>query len=62
VVLLHCVQRRAIKAIQGIEYLPCDERLRVGGVQHGEEKAPWTSNSDLSVPKERLQERRGQTL
>ena len=55
--LLHCVQRRAIKAIQGIEYLSCKERLRAAAFQPGEEKALERPENGLSVCKERLQKR-----
>jgi len=34
------VQRKAMKMIRGLEYLSYEDRLRVGTVQPGEEKAP----------------------
>ena len=37
--ILERIQRRATKMIQGMEQLPCEDRLRAGAVQHGEEKA-----------------------
>ena len=37
--LLEWVQRTATKMIRVLEYLSCEERLRAGAVQPGEEKA-----------------------
>ena len=37
--MLKCIQRKAIKMIQGIEQ-PSRENERTGAVQHGEEKGP----------------------
>ena len=37
--LLECVQRRATKMIQGMEHHTYKDRLRIGAVQPGEEKA-----------------------
>jgi len=37
--LLEWVQGRAAKMIRGMEYLSYEERMRVGVVQPGEEKA-----------------------
>jgi len=36
--LLECIQRRATKMIQGIEYLPYKDRLRAGALWSGGEK------------------------
>jgi len=52
----------ATKMIRGLEHLSCEERLRVGAVQPGEEKAPGRPYCGLSVLKGGLQERRGQTF
>ena len=60
--LLEHVQRRATEIIPGPEHLSYEDRLRAGAVQSGEGKALRRSESSLSVSKEELQERRGQTL
>jgi len=60
--LLEFLQRRGTKMIQGMEHLPCKNRLRSGDVQHGEEKALERPHYSLSVSKERLRERREQIL
>ena len=60
--LLERVQRRATKMVRGIEHLSYDERPRVGVVQPGEKKAPGRPYCCLSVLKEGLQERWGQTF
>ena len=39
-----------------MEHLSCEERLRVGAVQPGEEKAPGRLSSSLPVPEGDLQE------
>jgi len=49
--LLEQLQRRVTKMIQGLEHLSYAERLRVGAVQPGEEKAARTPFSSLSVLK-----------
>ena len=54
--LLEQVQRRATKMIRGLEHLCYEDRLRVGVVQLGEEKAPGRPYSSLPVPKGGLQE------
>ena len=41
----------AMKMIRGLEQLPCEDRLRVGGVQPGEEKALERPYSGLPVLK-----------
>ena len=51
--LLECIQRRAIKVIQGTERLSCKDRLRELGL-FSLEKAPGRPESGLSVSKERL--------
>ncbi|KAK4828981.1 hypothetical protein QYF61_001637 [Mycteria americana] len=49
--LLEWVQRRATKMIQGLEHLSYEDKLRVGVVQPGEEKAVGRPYSSLPVLK-----------
>jgi len=49
--LLKRVQRRATNMTKGAEHLSYEERLRVGVVQPGEEKAVGRPYSSLSVLK-----------
>ena len=60
--LLKHVQRRATKMIKGIECLLCEDSLRAGAVQPGEEKAPRRPESGLSISEGGPQERKGQAL
>ena len=48
---------KAMKVVRGLEHLCCGERLRVGAVQPGEEKALRRSSCKLIVYKGGLQER-----
>ena len=45
------IQRKATRAIQGMEHLSSEDRLKNGAVQPGEEKAPGIPESSLSVSK-----------
>jgi len=49
--MLKCIQRKAIKMIQGIEQ-PSRENERTGAVQPGEKKAPRCPDSSFSVAKD----------
>ena len=50
--LLECVQRGATELMeQGMEHLPCEDRLRAGAVQPGEEKTLEKPDRDLSMSK-----------
>ena len=51
--LLEHIQK-AIKMIQGTEYLPCEDRLSTRAVRPGEEKAPRSPDSGFSVSKGEL--------
>jgi len=47
--LLERVQKKDTKMLKGLEHLSCEERLRVGAVQPGEEKAAGRPYSSLST-------------
>jgi len=49
-----CIQRRATKMVHGMENFPNKDRLRVGAVQAGKEKASGRPESGLSVSGSRL--------
>jgi len=48
--LMESVQRRTTKMIQGMEHLSCEDKIRAGAVQPGEEKALGRLESGPSVP------------
>ncbi|GAB0178738.1 cAMP-dependent protein kinase inhibitor alpha [Grus japonensis] len=48
--LLDRVQKRATKMVRRLEHLAYDDRLRIGVVQPGGEKAPGRTRSSLPVP------------
>ena len=52
--LLECIQRRTTKIIQGMEHRSCEDRLRAGAFQPGEEKALGRPESGHSVSKGEL--------
>jgi len=60
--LLKWVQRRATKMIRGMEHHSYEERLGVGVLQPGEERAPRRPYCGLSVLVKGLSERWGQTF
>ena len=60
--LLEQIQKKAMKMMRVLEYLPYGDRLRVRAPQPGEEKALRRPYISLSVPEGGLQEHGGGTL
>ena len=48
--------------IRGLEHLPCEDSLRAGAFQPGEEKALWGPYSSLPVTERGLQDSWGGTF
>jgi len=52
--LLEKVQQRATKMIKELEHLSCEEKLKAGTVQLGEEKAQRGSHQRVQIPEGRV--------